>query len=79
MSSTSQPPRERRNEQHRCTHCHSRFEVFHTGDPLESHVEVEVTCPCCHGKHTISLPRGAEKGMTVENLPGPEPETGTAD
>ena len=69
-------PRPRRNEQHRCTHCGSRFEVWHTGDPLETTVSTDVRCPCCGGAHTVSLPKGADKDMRVDPLPGPEPETG---
>lgn len=69
----------RRNEQHRCSHCGSRFEVWHAADPMETAVSVDVTCPCCSGAHTISLPRGAEKDFRVEPLPGPEPDTGVVD
>jgi hypothetical protein len=68
-----------RNEQHRCAHCGSRFEVWHRADTLETYVDVEVQCPCCHAATSLSLPRGAEKDLRVENLPGPEPETGTVD
>lgn len=71
--------RPRRNEQHRCTHCGSRFEVWHTGDPIEAPVQVDVRCPCCGGAHTVSVPRSAEKDLRVEPLPGPEPETGVVD
>jgi hypothetical protein len=71
------PPKPtRRNEQHRCSHCGSRFEVWHAADPLESYVTVEVRCPCCQAQTSVSLPRGAEKDLRVENLPGTEPETG---
>jgi len=69
----------RRNEQHRCAHCHSRFEVWHTADPLEPHVTLDVRCPCCGKATQVSLPRGADKDMRVNNLPGPEPETGVVD
>jgi hypothetical protein len=72
-------PDGKRNEQHRCSHCGSRFEVWHGGDPMETAVSVDVTCPCCSGHHTISLPRGAEKDLRVEPLPGPEPDTGVVD
>ena len=72
-------PPGRRNEQHRCSHCNSRFEIWHGGDPLEPAVGVEVRCPCCGGAHTLSLPRGAERDFRVEQLPGPEPETGIVD
>ena len=72
-------PPQRRNEQHRCSHCGSRFEVWHGGDPLETSVKVDVKCPCCGGLHSISIPRGAESGLRVEPLPGPEPETGVVD
>lgn len=68
-----------RNEQHRCAHCGSRFEVLHGGDPLEAYVAVEVRCPCCRATTSVSLPRGAEKGLRVENLQGTEPETGAGD
>ncbi|HET7746445.1 MAG TPA: hypothetical protein VFM29_04035 [Vicinamibacteria bacterium] len=68
-----------RNEQHRCPHCNSRYEVWHGGDPMGTSVDVEVRCPCCGGPHTISLPRGAEAGARVEALPGPEPDTGGGD
>ena len=47
----SSPPR--RNEQHRCAHCGSRFEVWHTADPLGTYVAVEVPCPCC-GAPTVT-------------------------
>ena len=75
------PPQtpDRRNEQHRCTHCGSRFEVSHRGDPVGSSVGVEVKCPCCGGAHTISVPKGTENDLCVENLPGPEPDTGVVD
>jgi hypothetical protein len=69
----------RRNEQHRCAHCGSRFEVWHAADPLEPHVTIEVRCPCCTKATPVSLPQGAEKDLRVENLPGTEPETGTVD
>ena len=69
----------RRNEQHRCPHCGSRFEVWHSADPVEPAVDVEVRCPCCGGPHVVSLPRGAEKDMRVDPLPGPEPDTGVVD
>ena len=72
-------PRSRRNEQHRCAKCGSRFEVWHAADPLESYVAVEVRCPCCGAATPVSLPRGAEKDLRVENLPGTEPETGVID
>jgi len=73
------PPKPtRRNEQHRCSHCGSRFEVWHAADPLESYVMVEVRCPCCQARTPVSLPRGAEKDLRVDNLPGTEPETGTS-
>lgn len=68
-----------RNEQHRCAHCGSRFEVWHRADPLESYVNVEVRCPCCQAATAVSLPRGAEKDLRVENLPGMEPDTGVGD
>ena len=68
-----------RNEQHRCRHCKSRFEVLHRGDTLETSVEVEVRCPCCGGGHTVTVPRSAERELRVEPLPGPEPETGGED
>ena len=69
----------RRNEQHRCAHCGSRFEVWHAADPLEAYVTVDVRCPCCHAQTPVSLPRSAEKDLRVENLPGMEPETGVVD
>ena len=73
------PPKPtRRNEQHRCSQCGSRFEVWHAADPLESYVTVEVRCPCCQASTPVSLPRGAEKDLRVENLPGSEPDTGTS-
>jgi hypothetical protein len=72
-------PRPRRNEQHRCTHCNSRFEVWHVADPLEAYVAAEVQCPCCGAPTPVSLPRGAEKDLRVEPLPGTEPETGGGD
>ena len=68
-----------RNEQHRCAQCGSRFEVWHRADTLETYVDVEVQCPCCHKATSLSLPRGAEKDLRVENLPGTEPETGVVD
>ena len=68
-----------RNEQHRCARCGSRFEVWHRADTLETYVDVEVQCPCCHAATSLSLPRGAEKDLRVENLPGTEPETGVGD
>ena len=39
---------------------------------------VEVRCPCCQAQTAVSLPRGAEKDLRVDNLPGTEPETGTS-
>jgi hypothetical protein len=68
-----------RNEQHRCAHCGSRFEVWHRADTLATYVDVEVQCPCCHAATSLSLPKGADKDLRVENLPGPEPETGVVD
>ena len=79
MPAPAPTPPTRRNEQHRCSHCGSRFEVWHAADPLESYVAVEVSCPCCHAKTAVSLPRGAEKDLRVDNLPGTEPETGAGD
>ena len=80
MADASSPsPRPRRNEQHRCTHCGSRFEIWHVGDPLETAIQLDVRCPCCGGAHTVSVPRGAEQDLRVEALPGPEPETGVVD
>ena len=73
------PTPTRRNEQHRCAKCGSRFEVWHAADPLETYVTVEVSCPCCHAQTAVSLPRGADKDLRVENLPGTEPETGVGD
>jgi len=73
----SSPPR--RNEQHRCAHCGSRFEVWHTADPLGTYVAVEVPCPCCGAPTAVSVPRGAEKDLRVDPLPGTEPETGVVD
>ena len=75
------PPGSRplRNEQHRCSHCGSRFEVWHRADPIEASIQVDVRCPCCGGAHTVSVPRGAEKDLRVDPLPGPEPETGVGD
>ena len=77
MSDTSQmkPPRERRREQHRCT-CGARFEVGHYGDPLLTAVQVDIKCPACGKLHTISVPKGTEKNLTVEMAAGLEPETG---
>ena len=72
-------PPERRNEQHRCGHCGSRFEIEHGGNPMGTYVNVEVHCPCCGAATPVSLPRGAEQGMKVENLQGMEPETGAGD
>jgi hypothetical protein len=40
---------------------------------------VDVKCPCCGAATAVSLPRGAETDLRVENLPGPEPETGVVD
>ena len=77
--STVPSPRPPRNEQHRCTHCGSRFEIWHTADPTEAAIQVDVRCPCCGGSHSVSLPRSAEKGLRVEALPGPEPDTGVGD
>jgi transcription elongation factor Elf1 len=70
-----------RNEQHRCTQCNSRFEVCVMADPVATanHVEAQVKCPCCGHAHTVSVPQGTENSLKVENLPGPEPETGTLD
>ena len=79
MADASPASRPRRNEQHRCTHCGSRFEVWHTGDPIAAPVQVEVRCPCCGGARMVSVPRGSEKDLKVENLPGTEPETGGGD
>jgi len=79
MPAVPPEPGGRRNEQHRCSHCGSRFEVWHGGDPMETVVNVEVACPCCSRPHTVSLPRGAEKDVRVEPLPGPEPDTGVVD
>lgn len=42
-------------------------------------MNVDVAFPCCSRSHTISLPRGAEKDLWVEPLPGPEPDTGVLD
>ena len=77
MSDTFQtkPPAERRREQHRCS-CGARFEVGHFGDPLLTAVQVDVKCPACAKSHTISVPKGTEKNLTVELAPGLEPETG---
>jgi hypothetical protein len=79
MPASAPEPRPQRNEQHHCGHCGSRFEVWHGGDPLEAYVAVEVQCPCCHAQTPVSLPRGAEKDMRIENLTGAEPETGAGD
>jgi transcription elongation factor Elf1 len=70
-----------RNEQHRCTKCNSRFEVCVEVDPVAAadHVEAEVKCPCCGAAHTVSVPKGSERRLKVENVPGPEPETGAGD
>ena len=77
MSDTFQlkPGSDRRREQHRCT-CGVRFEVGHHGDPLLTAVPVEVKCPACGKPHTISVPKGTEKNLTVEIAEGLEPETG---
>lgn len=46
---------------------------------MGTYVDVEVHCPCCGAATSVSLPRGAERGMKVENLQGMEPETGAGD
>jgi hypothetical protein len=79
MADAAPGSRPRRNEQHRCAHCGSRFEIWHTADPIGASVQVEVRCPCCGGARTVSLPQGAEKDLRVDPLPGPEPETGVGD
>jgi hypothetical protein len=48
-------------------------------DPMAEYVAIEVRCPCCGAATPVSLPRGAEKDLRVENLPGTEPETGVVD
>jgi hypothetical protein len=68
-------PPERRREQHRCA-CGARFEVGHFGDPLLTTVSVDVKCPKCGKPHTIPVPKGTEKDLTVELAAGLEPETG---
>jgi hypothetical protein len=80
MSDTFQmkPGAARRREQHRCA-CGARFEVGHHGDPLDTSVQVDVKCPACAKNHTISVPKGTERNLTVELAPGPEPETGGGD
>ena len=65
----------RRNEQHRCE-CGARFEVGHHGDIHETTVTTEVPCPKCGAKRVVSVPRGTERDLTIELVPGPEPETG---
>jgi Zn finger protein HypA/HybF involved in hydrogenase expression len=77
MSDTFQmkPGAERRREQHRCA-CGARFEVGHHGDPKLTASQVDVKCPACGKSHTISVPKGTEKNLTVELAPGLEPETG---
>jgi hypothetical protein len=72
------PGSDRRREPHKCT-CGARFEVGHHGDPLETAASVDVKCPACGKSHTISVPRGTEKNLTVELAPGLEPETGGGD
>ena len=58
-AATPPGPRTLRNEQHRCAHCGSRFEVWHRADPLEPHVDVEVRCPCCQrGDVRLAAARG---------------------
>ena len=79
MTDSAAPARPRRNEQHRCTHCGSRFEVWHTADPMEAPVQLDVRCPCCGGSHTVSLPASARNDLRVDPLPGPEPDTGAGD
>lgn len=80
MTDTLPPgPLPLRNEQHRCTHCGSRFEVWHRANPIETSIDLEVRCPCCGGAHMASVPAGAAKDLRVEALPGPEPETGVVD
>ena len=53
--------------------------MWHRADPLETYVNVEVKCPCCHAATSLSLPKGADKDLRVENLPGTEPDTGVGD
>jgi hypothetical protein len=74
-------PPDKRNEQHCCRQCGQRYEIWHPADPVESvdHVEVQVQCPTCGTGHTLNVPRGGEKDVRVEKLPGPEPETGAGD
>jgi hypothetical protein len=66
---------ERRREQHRCD-CGALFEVGHRGDVHETTSTVEVRCPRCGAAHTVAVPRGTERDLLVELVPGPEPETG---
>ena len=81
MSHSAPPTPAGRNEQHRCMHCGSRYEVWHRTDAVAEadHVEAVVKCPCCGGERTLNVPRGAEKDLRVEALPGAEPDTGVGD
>ena len=40
---------------------------------------MQISSPCCQAQTPVSLPRGAEKDLRVDNLPGTEPETGAGD
>ena len=66
---------ERRRELHHCA-CGARFEVGHHGDVLETAVTAEVHCPRCVRPHVVTVPRGTERDLLVELVPGPEPEDG---
>ena len=70
--------RERRREQHGCP-CGARFEVGHHGDVLETTAAAEVRCPRCGEGRVVTVPRGTEGDLTVDLVPGPEPETGGGD
>jgi hypothetical protein len=74
-------PPDKRNEQHRCTQCGCRYEIWQSADPVDTtgHVDVQVNCPECGAAHTLNVPKGGEHDVRVEKLPGPEPETGAMD
>jgi hypothetical protein len=74
-------PRSRKSEPHRCPGCGASFELTYYDDrrgerahlPMAS---LDVACPHCGRKRSVSLPAGAERTLEVELVEGAEADEG---
>jgi transcription elongation factor Elf1 len=59
---------ETRWKPHACLECEGRFEVGYPEQPEPvAWVETSVSCPHCGHAKTVSVPRGTERALRVED------------